>query len=55
MSRSKKEQRQELDRYKRKLRTGQRGGEGYMENYERQKKEYQDRVWKQANKKRKSK
>lgn len=53
MGRSQKEQRRELERYKRKLRVGQRGGEGYMENYERQAKEYRKRVWRQANKKKK--
>lgn len=52
MSRSKKEQRETLDKYKQKLRTGQRGGEGYMDAYKRHAKDYQDKVWKQANKKR---
>jgi hypothetical protein len=55
MSRSKKQQREALEDYKTGVRIGQRGGEGYMESYKRHAKEYQERVWKEANAKKKEK
>ena len=51
MGRSAKQQRTELARYKQKLRTGQRGGESYMDAYKRHAKDYAKQVWNQANKK----
>ena len=55
MGRSAKQQREALGEYQQKLRTGQRGGEGYMEAYKRHAKDYQDKVWKEANAKKKDK
>jgi len=55
VSRSVKEQRRALEHYKGKLRTGQRGGEGYMDAYKRHAKDYQDKVWKEANRKKEAK